>query len=69
MLDDPADVTLLYDERAPADPCPSSANLFKMFIIAGTNFVDSERMAGSCVTLQAYRYQFAKPLGGFKIEQ
>ena len=76
MLDDPADVTLLYDERfvgwssisrclsEAAGLCPSSANLFKMFIIVGTNFVDSERMAGSCVTLQAYRYQSARPLGG-----
>jgi hypothetical protein len=50
--DDPADVTLLYDERyvgclsEAAGPCPSSANLFKMFIIVGTNFVDSERMVG-----------------------
>ena len=78
MLDDPADVTLLYDERyvgwsstsrclsEAAGPCPSSANLFKMFIIAGRNFVDSERMARSCVILQSYRYQSAKPLGGFK---
>jgi hypothetical protein len=31
---------------------PSSANLFRMFIIVGTNFVDSERMAGSCMTAQ-----------------
>ena len=59
-LDDPADVTLLYEERfvgwssislclsGAAGLCPSSANLFKMFIIVGTNFVDSERRAGSC---------------------
>jgi len=78
-LDDPADVTLLYEERfvgwssislclsGAAGLCPSSANLFKMFIIVGTNFVDSERRAGSCVPLQAY--QFTKKLGGHIIEQ
>ena len=68
-LDDPADVTLLYEERfvgwssislclsGAAGLCPSSANLFKMFIIVGTNFVDSERRAGSCVPLQAPVYK------------
>jgi len=80
-LDDPAEVTLLYEPflvdsgwssislclSGAAGLCPSSANLFKMFIIVGTNFVDSERRAGSCVPLQAY--QFTKKLGGHIIEQ
>jgi hypothetical protein len=40
-----------------------------MFITVGTNFVDSERRAGSCITSQAYRgYQLTQPLGGHKIE-
>jgi hypothetical protein len=62
-LDDPADVTLLREEpfvgcssislclSGAAGLCPSSANLFKMFIIVGTNFVDSERRAGSWITV------------------
>jgi hypothetical protein len=58
-LDDPADVTLLCEEpfvgwssispclSGAAGLCPPSANLLQMFIIVETNFVDSERRAGS----------------------
>lgn len=63
MLEEPADVTLLFELflgwssvslclSGAAGAAPSSASLFRMFIIVGTNFVDSERRAGSCVTFK-----------------
>ena len=63
MLEEPADVTLLFELflvdfgwssislclSGAAGAAPASASLFRMFIIVGTNFVDIESIAGSCV--------------------